>query len=68
MRDLPIDAVKTGMLSNPAIIAPSASVCKPLAWRSWLGTQSWWPRAVRLFSARKQKAELIEQTPPLAYV
>ena len=68
MRDLPIDAVKTGMLSNPAIIRAVSERLQTLGVEKLVVDPVMVAKGGAALLRKEAEAELIERLLPLAYV
>jgi hydroxymethylpyrimidine kinase/phosphomethylpyrimidine kinase len=68
MRDLPIDAVKTGMLSNPAIIRAVSERLQALGVEKLVVDPVMVAKGGAALLRKEAEAELIERLLPLAYV
>jgi hydroxymethylpyrimidine kinase / phosphomethylpyrimidine kinase / thiamine-phosphate diphosphorylase len=68
MRDLPIDAVKTGMLSNPAIIRAVSERLQALGMEKLVVDPVMVAKGGAPLLRKEAEAELIERLLPLAYV
>lgn len=68
MRDLPIDAIKTGMLSNPAIIRAVSERLQALGTEKLVVDPVMVAKGGAALLRKEAEAELIQRLLPLAYV